>query len=291
MIPSYTDLEYFQEAANSLSLSRASERLGISQPTLSLAIKRLEKAIGTELLIRHQHGVALSQSGKQLLVHVKKLMNCWQDARSFALASKFEVQGSYTLGCHSTTAVDIVSGFLPSLLETYPKLEINLVHDVSRRTLEQIINFKIDIGILINPQSHPDLVIRKLCHDEMAFWTVPNKRKIQDIYSGEAVVLCDPSLKQTQDLLVRGREQGFLIDRIITINSLEVIANMAAQGCGIGILPKLMTSTLYPERLICVNQSPIYREEVSLVYRNENRGIKAMQVIAEAIKHYCDNKL
>lgn len=54
MVPSFSDLQYFQEVANSLSLSRASERLGISQPALSLAIKRLEHLIGAELLIRHQ---------------------------------------------------------------------------------------------------------------------------------------------------------------------------------------------------------------------------------------------
>ncbi|HAT6938063.1 TPA: LysR family transcriptional regulator [Legionella pneumophila] len=291
MVPSFSDLQYFQEVANSLSLSRASERLGISQPALSLAIKRLEHLIGAELLIRHQHGVALSQSGKQLLAHIKILTNCWQNTRSIALASKFEVQGSYTLGCHSTTAVDIVTGCLPGLLETYPKLEINLITDVSRRTIEQIINFQIDIGILINPQKHPDLIIKKLCYDEMAFWTIPNKRKIHDVYSGQAIVLCDPDLKQTQELLNKGREKGYLFDRIITINSLEVIANMTANGCGLGILPKLMANTLYPDNLICIDNNLNYKEEICLVYRNENRSIQAIQTIATAIKDYCHRKL
>lgn len=288
MMPTSTELCYFIEVSKSLNLSRASERLGISQPSLSLAIKRLEQTVGTPLLIRHQQGVALNQSGKQFLIHAQKLLNYWQDARSLTLASKIEVQGSYTLGCHPTIAVDIVSGFLPTLLETYPKLEIHLKNDVSRRILEQIINFKIDMGILVNPVKHPDLIINKLCTDEMTFWTIPEQRKIHDVYSGEAIVLCDPDLRQTQTLLNKGSEKGFIFDRIITMNSLEVVANMAAKGCGIGILPTLMTNTLYPKKLKRIMDAPIFSEELCLVYRNEIRSIPAIQTITTAIKNYCN---
>ena len=71
---SQAELRYFIEVANSLNLSRASERLGISQPSLSVAIKRLEGSIGTELLIRQKRGVVLTQAGKQLLAHAKQLL-------------------------------------------------------------------------------------------------------------------------------------------------------------------------------------------------------------------------
>ena len=62
MVPSAAELEYFLEVSSTLNLSRASERLGISQPSLSLAIKRLEQSVGTELFIRHKHGVTLTQA-------------------------------------------------------------------------------------------------------------------------------------------------------------------------------------------------------------------------------------
>ena len=75
---SQAELKYFLEVANTKNLSRASERLGISQPTLSVAIKRLENSIGTELLIRQKRGVALTQAGKQLLIHAKQLLQYWE---------------------------------------------------------------------------------------------------------------------------------------------------------------------------------------------------------------------
>lgn len=290
MMPTFTEFQYFLEVATVLNLSRAAERLGISQPTLSMAMKRLESAMGTTLLIRHQQGVSLTQSGKQLFPHIKKILSYWQDTKSLALASKIEVQGSYSLGCHTTIASDIVAGFLPALLERHPKLEVHLKNDISRRILEQIINFEMDLGILVNPVKHPDLIIRKLGNDEMTFWTIADKRPIHDVYSGQAIVFCDPDLKQSHDLLSRGRDQGFIFNRIITMNSLEVVARMTACGGGIGILPKLMANAFYSTKLKPLVNAPVYSEELCLVYRNEIREIPAIQAIITAIKHFCHHR-
>ncbi len=64
MIPSPTDLKYFMEVAQTQNVSRAAERLGISQPSLSLAIRRMEQSVGAPLLIRSKRGVTMTQAGK-----------------------------------------------------------------------------------------------------------------------------------------------------------------------------------------------------------------------------------
>src|SRR3990167_3122016 len=222
MLPSAAELEYFLEVSSTLNLSRASERLGISQPSLSLAIKRLEQSVGTELFIRHKHGVTLTQAGKQLLLQARQLLQHWDDTKSKALASHQKVQGYFTLGCHSTIAIYMVSGFLADLLEKYSKLEIHLKHDISRKITEQVINLSIDIGIVVNPFKHPDLIIRKICDDEVTFWVGEGTRKIQNIDSTEAIILCEPDLTQTQTLLKIIKKTGVATNRIMTMNSLEV---------------------------------------------------------------------
>src|SRR5579862_1970744 len=126
MLPSPAELAYFLEVSATLNLSRASERLGISQPSLSLAIKRLEETLGTSLFVRHKRGVTLTQAGKQLLLYARQLLQYWENTKSKVLASQQEVQGCFTLGCHSTVAIYMVSGFLSDLLENHPKLEIHL---------------------------------------------------------------------------------------------------------------------------------------------------------------------
>lgn len=55
-----------------------------------------------------------------------------------------------------------IAKFLPELLETYPNLEINVCHDISRKLTEQIINLSIDLGIVASPVKHQDLIIAKL---------------------------------------------------------------------------------------------------------------------------------
>ena len=140
-------------------------------------MKRLEQSVGASLFVRHKHGVTLTQAGKQVLVHARQLLEYWEKTRSQALASQQEVQGHFTLGCHSTIAIHSVSGFLADLLENHPKLQINLQHDISRKFTEQVINLSIDIGIVVNPFKHPDLIIRKLCNDEVTFWVGNGKNE------------------------------------------------------------------------------------------------------------------
>src|SRR3990167_1169865 len=105
MTPSPSDLSYFIEVANMSNLSRASEALGISQPSLTLAMQRLEQTVGAPLLVRHKRGVTLTKAGEQLLAHARDLMQRWENIKSEALASMHEVQGAISLGCHPTVAL------------------------------------------------------------------------------------------------------------------------------------------------------------------------------------------
>lgn len=283
---SHSELKYFIEVANSLNLSRASERLGISQPSLSVAVKRLESAIGTELLIRHKKGVTLTQAGKQLLAHSKQLLQYWEEVKSQTLASHYDVQGSISLGTHPSLALHFFSGFLPEILTKHSKLEIQLKYDISRKITERIINLSIDIGIVANPIKHPDLIIQKLFEDKVTFWqAIEIKNTSQNIHSGDGIILCDPELTQTQWLLKHAHKKGIKYGRVISSSNLEVIASLTAQGCGIGILPSSVASE-YAKILKPVVKMPVYHDEIYLIYRHENRDIKSVQTVTSAIKTF-----
>ena len=132
-LPNPSDLHYFIEVSSRENLSRAAERLGISQPSLSLAMQRLEDSVGTKLLNRSKKGVQLTKAGKSLLVHSRELLQKWEEVRSGALASEQLVQGTYRLGCHSSVAQYTLPLFLKNLLVKYPQLDIQLKHDLSRK--------------------------------------------------------------------------------------------------------------------------------------------------------------
>src|SRR3990167_7410261 len=223
MTPSPTDLTYFVEVARVLILSRAAETLGISQPSLTLAMQRLEKCVGTTILLRHKRGVSLTKAGKQLLAHTRQLLQQWDTIKSQTLASVNEVQGSLIIGCHTSVAQLTLPRFLTKLMEKYPKLDIKLHHDSSRKITEQVINLNVDIGIVVNPVKHLDLIIKHLYNDKVTLWRNHTINKIQHFQSGEAILLCDPNLIQAQSILKKLRKIGLIYQRMISTNNLEVI--------------------------------------------------------------------
>lgn len=284
MMASPSDLIYFIEVSNTLNFSRTATRIGITQPSLSQAIKRLEQAIGTELFIRGKSGVVLTKAGKRLLSHSKQLLQLWDSVKSESLASHYEIQGNFILGLHPSVALNTLSRFLPKLLIDNPKLEIQLKHDISRKVSEGIINLSIDIGIVVNPIKHADLIIHKLYEDKVTLWQTAEQNINQQIDSGEAVLIYDPDLLQAQWLLKRIHQQGIKYNRVITSNNLDVITNLTANGGGVGIIPTSVALAAYPDKLTPVPNMPYYHDEICLVYRYENRNIKAIQAIINAIK-------
>ena len=283
MIASPSDLSYFVEVANTLNISRAAERIGISQPSLTLAIQRLEETIGTTLLTRNKSGVTLTQAGKQLLSHAKHLLQIWNQVKVQALASVNEIQGSYTIGCHPSIALYSLGGFLPELMEQHKDLDIKLIHDLSRKIVEGVISSSIDIGIAVNPIHHPDLVIRKICEDEITFWSSNCERDIQKINSNDAILLCDPELLQVQAVLKKLNKIGLKFKRIITSGNLEVIAMLTANGCGIGILPSRVAAQMQIRKLEKMENFPSFQDEICLLFRVENKNVKTFQAISKAI--------
>src|SRR4051812_14379413 len=195
--PSLRDMEYFLEVASAGSISRAAERLGMSQPSLSLAVQRLEESIGAPLLLRGKSGVSSTACGKRLLERAGRLCEDWRRLRDHVVASQRSVAGSYVLGCHTAVAAYTLPSCLPALTETYPALHLTLAHDLSRKIVEATISMRVDIGIVINPVRHPDLMIRHVCSDQVTLWRAPH----DDAPRNADVLLCDPDLLQTQSLM------------------------------------------------------------------------------------------
>lgn len=285
MLASPNELRYFLELCHTLNFSRASERIGISQPSLSAAIQRLEHNLGSSLFIRSKTGVKLTQAGKKLQSHANQLLQYWQSVKSETLASQYDVQGSYILGCHASVALHSVPGFLPPLLKEYPNLEIKLQHDLSRKIVEGVINLSIDMGIVVNPIKHPDLIMLKLYDDKVCFWQANTKKnQIRKIY--DSLIICDPELIQTQWLLKRLQKLGMGTNKLLTTSSLELIANLTINHGGIGIIPTSVAKFASENKLVALQKLPSYHDEIYLIYRHENRHIKAISVLVKTIKSY-----
>jgi LysR family transcriptional regulator, cell division regulator len=283
MLISPADLMYFIEIASTKNLSRAAERIGVTQPSLTLSIKRIEHSLGTEVLIRSKKGVSLTKAGSQLLKHSKVMMQHWDQIKSEVLSSVNEVTGGLSLGCHPSVGLYTLDKFLPKVLEAAPNLEISLFHDLSRNIVERIISLELDLGLVINPVRHPDLIIQNLLEDTVTLWTTGKNKSNVDYKSKNAVLICDPELLQTQDILKKLKKSGLHFSRVVTSNNLENIANLTASGAGIGILPTRIAKKMAGNKIHEIKEAPKFKDTLSVVYRVENKKVKSLQYLVSEI--------
>jgi DNA-binding transcriptional LysR family regulator len=276
MLPSSHDLTYFLEIAQSSSITAAATRLGISQPSLTLAMQRLEQSVGTSLFIRSRQGVKLTKAGERVLLETRQLINRWEEVKEQAVGAMNEVRGRFSLGAHPSVARYSLPLFLPGLLAKHSGLEISLHHDLSRNITQKVLELSLDIAIVVNPTPHPDLVMRLLGRDQLTLWA-SKKNKYND------VLICEPSLIQTQSILAKLKRQNFRFEKVIETSNLEVIAAMVDGGCGIGILPTRVARA-QSTSLIEVKGAPRYSDEIHLIYRMENKSVRAIQAISQSIQ-------
>lgn len=275
MIPTSTDITYFLEVAATQNLSRAAERLGISQPSLTLSVQRLEKSVGVPLLVRGKKGVTLTSSGRQFVLHARAILESWEKLRDQTVRSRDGVLGSYVIGAHPAVAMYAFER-ISDLLIRFPELELTMVHDLSRKVTEGVISMKIDVGVVINPTRHPDLVIKKVGEDEVTFWKSSGDEITHDLESPHGVLLFDPDLMQSQDLLRKLKNKNDHCRRLAG-SHLEILARQANSGAGVAILPARVAG-LY-SGLRRVKGAPVFKDEICIVFRMENREIEAIQAI------------
>lgn len=278
-LPSPYDLQYFIEVAHALNISRAAERLGISQPSLSLAIKRLEDSLGAELLIRGKSGVQLTKTGQKFVAQARLILTEWENISKNALRGETQITGRFSIGCHQSVALYSLRGFLPALLATHKDLEISLSHGLSRQITDDVINFKTDFGIVVNPAQHPDLVLRTLAKDEVTLYTAAGRRNPDD-----GILICDPDLLQSQSLIKSLKKKGMTFSRTLTSSSLEVIAMLTAEGVGTGILPGRVAARDKNQKLTPVTGAPKYQDTICLAYRADCQKSAASKAIIASIQ-------
>jgi DNA-binding transcriptional LysR family regulator len=276
--PSFADIRYFLEAVSVENISRAAERLGISQPSLSAAVQRLERRLQTDLLVRRKKGVTPTREGLLFAAKARGFLAEWQTLESAVKRQKAEPSGSFTLGCHISVGLHWLPRQVPALLKQWPQLELKLVHDLSRKINDQVLNHEVDFGLVVNPARHPDLVVKELGRDVFTFWG--RARRLSD------TVLFDPDLRQAQTLLQRLEKRGVSFRRRVTSASLDILARLAAQGAGTAILPTHLAERTRPALRRPAMEVPTFEDVICLVYRADaQRSPGARAVIAALQAH------
>lgn len=266
------DIKYFITVCDTLNITRASEIIGISQPALSYAVKRLESEIGGQLLIRLKNGIQLTKLGEEFKQRSRRLLYEWEQAQNLANPESGLIHGSYTFAVHPSVALYVLECFMPKLQVDFPGLGFNFIHGLSREMTERVISWEADFGIIVNPIKHPDLVITKLCSDEV---TIFHAKNAQD------KLIYDQNLAQSQYILNKIGKKTFFNGELSSTN-LEVVAKLTSLGLGYGLLPTKVASQY--KHLKKLEEAPVFKDEICLVYRPEKHNNLVSKKIIQSIK-------
>lgn len=253
------ELRLFIEAAKTLNMTRAAERVGLSQPALSQSIQRMERQLGMTLFLRSKKGLRLTKTGERLFERGEGLVREWENLHRILTAEGESIAGLVRLGCHQSVALYALPMFLPTMQARFPDIDLQMKHGLSRHVAEDLISGRLDAGIVVNPPAHPDLVIKEILKDEVTVW-VKSRKKVPE------VLLWDPQLLQSQWLVRELEKRKIHYQRRIETSSLELIRELTAQGCGVGVMPGRVAQIsaglerMHPE-------VPGFKDRICLVYR------------------------
>ena len=146
-------LEYFIAAGETGSITLASERINISQPSISTAIAHLERELGVQLFIRHHaQGLSLTPAGREVLRESKHLIEQAEALYTLASDVSGQVRGELAVGCLITLAPMVMPELSHSFTSAFPNTRIRHFDHDQERLLDGIRRGEIDIAITYDLQ-------------------------------------------------------------------------------------------------------------------------------------------
>lgn len=281
MVATPTEIANFIETYQIRHVSKAAIRLGITQPSLTQSLQKLEEKAGAKLFHRTKQGIIPTEEGDLFYAHARNLLDSWREVGSQISASRTELHGRFRVGCHTAVGAYTLPRFFENLSREAPEIEIDLIHDFSRKITEQVISYEIELGFVVNPVRHLDLVLKKLGEDKISFW------KKKGLLQVPRRVFADSNLKQVEMLLAKTSGRDFKNWKFVQTSSLELARELTAEGMGIGVLPGRVAQLAQHKLSIYQKSLPVFQDEIYLVYRKEvltsNAGRKLIALASNAL--------
>lgn len=140
----------FYTVAKYSNITKAAESLYISQPAVTMSIKKLEELLDTTLFVRNKRGVTLTTEGKVLYEHVAQAMENIKIGENKLSSLKTLETGSIRIGIGATLTKHFLITYLEIFHKKYPKISINIDTSMTSEVLKKLDDGKIDIAIIAN---------------------------------------------------------------------------------------------------------------------------------------------
>ncbi|PEQ48679.1 LysR family transcriptional regulator [Bacillus thuringiensis] len=144
-------LRYCIAVANEESISAAAKQLHLSQPTLSRQLKDLEMELGTDLFIRGNRKISLTEEGKYLFKKAKEIVDLADKTEANLKDSKEMISGEVYIGAGETEAMHLIAKTLKVLIKDYPNIRFHLYSGNADDIKSKLDSGLLDFGVVIEP--------------------------------------------------------------------------------------------------------------------------------------------
>ena len=245
-----TELHYVTVLAKTQHFGNAAEQCNVSQPTLSIAIKKLESDLGVDIFERSATRVFLTPMGKKIVVQCHKVLDEVAVIKDIAVNDEKKLSSPLHIGAIFTIGPYLFPNFVSHLKKSAPEMPLIIEEGYTNTLRNQLRKGKLDVAILCLPFEEPDVVVQPLFEEPCMAVMPPNHRLAKQ---------CSVNAKdlEKEHILLLGEGHCFrdqVIEAIPNINqyhyaempadvdsqanSLETLCTMVTTGLGITILPQ-----------------------------------------------------
>jgi LysR family transcriptional regulator, hydrogen peroxide-inducible genes activator len=291
-----TELRYIVALGRERHFGRAAEKCFVSQPTLSVAVKKLEDELGVTLFERGGSEIALTPVGSRVVEQAQRVLEEATAIKNIAAQGKDELAAPLRFGAIYTIGPYLMPQLIPLLHKRAPRMALVIQENYTHRLAELLKNGELDLVVLSLPFDEPGLVTQPL-YDEpfrvllpMAHpWSKKSRIPATDLCRENLLLLSSGNCFREQVLqtcsgVERATSEG--MQHSLEGSSLETIRHMVASGAGITVLPSTAAESRTVEsRLTAVRPfaSPAPSRRVALAWRRSFPRARAVETVRQSI--------
>jgi len=292
-----TELKYIVALAREKHFGRAAEACFVSQPTLSVAIRKLEDELGVQLFERGTAGIQTTAMGDQLIEQAQKVLDEASLLKDLARQGRDPLAGPLRVGVIFTIGPYLLP-WLVQMIQAHPSMPMLLQENYTVKLLETLRQGEIDVLILAEPFDAQGLVTEPV-YDEHFMVAVPRqhpwakRRRIPSAELTQQTMLLLGSGHCFRDQVVeicpelsRFSQASSGIQKTFEGSSLETIRHMVASGVGITVLPQTACPRSRDDGFLCYIpfESPAPNRRVVLAWRKSFARPAAIEALKQQLK-------
>jgi LysR family hydrogen peroxide-inducible transcriptional activator len=293
-----TELKYIVAVAREKHFGHAAEACFVAQPTLSVAIKKLEDELGVPIFERGGSEISMTPLGVQIVAQAERVLEQTAAIREIAKQNKDPLTGQLRLGVIYTVAPYLLPQLVRSMIERVPQMPLVLQENFTAKLVEMLRQGELDAAIMAQPFPQQGLLVQPLYDEAFVVampsshpWSTRERINAADLKNQTMLLLGNGHCFRDQVLevcpeMARFSTTGDGIARTFEGSSLETIRHMVASGIGITVLPKASVPDMQAHdgllRYVPF-EDPVPTRRVVIAWRKSFTRRAAIEAVREAM--------